>query len=338
MSKVLEFQENHPSRESYWRSVVLFGKNTATYKFALAKSLLKFVRKERNIVTLAELAEPYSQYLCEHLRDAPRQTKNNSSTFLDACKRFNLGDAPKEKLLEVTEREGFKYVLDAFHKVNGKDVPLFYKKEKSRIVITDYALELNNLRFFENLVHETESRWNLVEKAWELGLTAGVLYVDDEVDDGKLIVKRLQRRILLTSARDALNGYQKGKCFYCFSDLDLTPNSRMCDVDHFFPHCLFDVFPNGNWNGVWNLVLACQTCNRGEKGKFARVPDVKYLERLHKRNEFLINSHHPLQETLMQQTGKHECNRTEFLYESDRNAISVLIHRWQTPPQGEEVF
>ena len=34
------FQEAEPSLESYWRSVILFGRNVASYKFALAKSLL----------------------------------------------------------------------------------------------------------------------------------------------------------------------------------------------------------------------------------------------------------------------------------------------------------
>ncbi|MBN1775777.1 MAG: hypothetical protein JW817_04860 [Clostridiales bacterium] len=35
------FQESHPSLESYWRSVILFGRNVASYKFALAKSLFE---------------------------------------------------------------------------------------------------------------------------------------------------------------------------------------------------------------------------------------------------------------------------------------------------------
>lgn len=35
------FQETHPSLESYWRSAILFGRNVASYKFALAKSLFE---------------------------------------------------------------------------------------------------------------------------------------------------------------------------------------------------------------------------------------------------------------------------------------------------------
>lgn len=46
--KIELFKEQYPSLESYWRSIILFGRNVASYKFALAKSLL-------------ELAEPYSR-------------------------------------------------------------------------------------------------------------------------------------------------------------------------------------------------------------------------------------------------------------------------------------
>ncbi len=31
-----EFKEQYPSLESYWRSIILFGRNVASYKFALA--------------------------------------------------------------------------------------------------------------------------------------------------------------------------------------------------------------------------------------------------------------------------------------------------------------
>jgi len=34
-----KFQLNDPSLESQWRAIILFGKNSATYKFAFAKSL-----------------------------------------------------------------------------------------------------------------------------------------------------------------------------------------------------------------------------------------------------------------------------------------------------------
>ena len=35
------FVETSPTADAYWRSIILFGSNSATYKFALGKSLLE---------------------------------------------------------------------------------------------------------------------------------------------------------------------------------------------------------------------------------------------------------------------------------------------------------
>ena len=40
-SSVTHFTEVQPTLENYWRSVILFGRNVASYKFALGKSLLE---------------------------------------------------------------------------------------------------------------------------------------------------------------------------------------------------------------------------------------------------------------------------------------------------------
>ena len=51
-----DFTFNDPSLETQWRSIILFGRNSATYKFAFARSLLELVDNERNIITLDELS------------------------------------------------------------------------------------------------------------------------------------------------------------------------------------------------------------------------------------------------------------------------------------------
>lgn len=86
-----EFKEQYPSLESYWRSIVLFGRNVAFYKFALAESLLELVPKGINEIRLEKLAVPYSEHLCQHIANAPKQTTSQSSQFLDACKQYNEG-------------------------------------------------------------------------------------------------------------------------------------------------------------------------------------------------------------------------------------------------------
>ena len=80
-----------------------------------------------------------------------------------------------------------------------------------------------------------------------------------------------------------------------------------------------------NINGVWNLVLADPHIN-GEKG--ARIPDIKYLNRLYNRNEFYIESKHPLAETIVNQTGYTPEKRRQFLDKHYELALNQSIHKW----------
>ncbi|MBR4108259.1 MAG: hypothetical protein IKK45_06210 [Akkermansia sp.] len=192
---------------------------------------------------------------------------------------------------------------------------------------------------FCNLQQETEVRWNLVETAWEYGLNAATIGVKYDEDAKLLFVDNCLRRKNITSAKDALNGYQKGRCFYCFRNIDIdTSSPDACDVDHFYPHILKPFIPYANLDGIWNLVLACRHCNRGSNGKFSRVSAVKYVQRLHKRNESLICSHHPLRETLIQQTGNNAETRSCYIRDIDMQAVSYLLHRWETEPVNPAVF
>jgi len=112
------------------------------------------------------------------------------------------------------------------------------------------------------------------------------------------------------------------------------------EVDHFFPVGLaqFSEWASLNLNGVWNLVLACTECNRGPSGKHMRVPDLEILQRLHRRNQFLIESHHPLRETLMNQSGQTENDRRSFLQRMHRNTTQRLLHIWEPSLQDVPLF
>lgn len=305
-----------PKLEDYWRAIILFGRNVASYKFALAKSLLELAPSGKTVITLEDLAEPYSRYITEHLKLAETQTTSLSSRFLDACSSFNAGEISKAKLIDNTVRLGFGNVIDAFHNLSSGETPVrFFTDERKGaargIILTDELYELLQIAHAGNLPSEVEARWRLVESAWDLKIPSKLISYDS-TQELLFAVNDLRRRINVTSARDALNGYQKGKCFYSFANISIISGSEnLADVDHFFPYRLFDDIPN--INGVWNLVLASKECNRGENGKFDRLVDTKYLERLYNRNEFLITSHHPLRQTLMHQTGGTEKQRRQFL-------------------------
>lgn len=337
----MKFYNEDLSRETLWRSIILFGRNVASYKFALGKALLEIAAEEKTRVTLDELAPSYSRALCEHLKKNPKQGTFKTSTFLKACDDFNKGVISNEELIRVTVKRGFNNVIDAFHVVNSGDVPVrFFHDERSNgscINISDDLLKLTSSVQFDSFAQEIEARWRLVETAWELNLPAKLLSVSYDKQEETILFKDSNRRIGISSCRDALNGYQKGLCFYSRTPISLNRLSLdLCDVDHFLPHtlCQFSEFSSININGVWNLVLSSKACNRGEGGKFAKVPKVRFLEKLHERNEHYISSHHPLRETIINQTGQTERDRRQFLQKTYNMALERLIHQWE--PQFDE--
>ena len=87
-----DFTDTSPNLETYWRSIVLFGRNVASYKFALAKSLLEIGGAEKELIRLEDLAEPFSRNVCEHLKLSPKQSTSPSSKFLNACRAYNSGE------------------------------------------------------------------------------------------------------------------------------------------------------------------------------------------------------------------------------------------------------
>jgi hypothetical protein len=345
----MQFAEVHPSLDNYWRAIILFGRNVASYKFALGGTLLDLAHRGRSAVPLTELALPFARRVACHLKMADKQATSSSSRFLQACRQFNRGELTEAQLRDATVRLGFNNVIDAFHVVGNGEVGVrFFVDERNTpakgIRLTDEALKLPELYQHRNLPSEVEARWRLVETAWQLDMPVNAMVVSYDPELEWLVTEsRENRRACITPCRDALNGYQKGKCFYCFGDISLVEGSAdLADVDHFLPHCLKACRADFRWagllDGVWNLVLACQTCNRGSAGKFGLVPELRFLERLHRRNEFLIGSHHPLRETLLLQTGETAQDRVSFLNDAYGGAVKLLIQRWKPAHEHEPAF
>lgn len=337
----MRFYQVEPTLENYWRGIILFGKNVASYKFALAHAMYDVKRDGSDLILLEDLAVPFSQHLCRHLAQAPKQITSARSQYLDACRQFNAGEIDRNALTEATVRNGFNNVIDAFHNVNqgeiGKRFFIDERKSHKGIRLTTHFHQLTERQQYQNLKLETDARWNLVEQGWAMGISHHLIAVEHDVQNKVLFSFRNNRRIDITSSRDSLNGYQKGRCFYCFAPISLeTGDANLADVDHFIPWSL-----NGqveNVNGVWNLVLACKCCNRGEQGKFARIPSAKLLQRLHDRNEYFITSHLPLRNTLINQTGANTAKRHAFLSNVWNTARVNLFHEWEPKAAGPDTF
>jgi hypothetical protein len=172
---VRTFTQTAPAAEDYWRSIILLGRNVASYKFALGKSLLELTRQESDVVSLDELAIPFARHLCEHLKLSDKQGTSGQSRFLDACRAFNRSELTQTQLADQTARFGFANVIDAFHVVNQGEVPVrFFADERRQaargIRLTDELRGMGDHFQYRNLPAEVEARWRLVETAWDLAL------------------------------------------------------------------------------------------------------------------------------------------------------------------------
>lgn len=138
-----KFQLNDPTLESQWRAIILFGRNSATYKFAFAKSLLELVDSETNRINLKDLSQPFVENILNHIKLNDKQGNSKSSTFLNSCRSYLSNDLEYDELLKATEKYGFVNVIDAFQNVNGGEIPtpFYYKNYVGRnkeIIITVY--------------------------------------------------------------------------------------------------------------------------------------------------------------------------------------------------------
>jgi len=329
------FLANDPTEENRWRAIILFGRNVASYKFALGKSLLELAGQEKNFVTLDELAVPFSRNLCEHLalNNHQLQGKKTNTKFLNACRDFNNNQISNSDLIESTVRNGFVNVIDAFHNVGtgGQTVGCsFYEDERKSksakgIRIRDEILKLTTSQQSDNLCSEIEARWRLVETAWGLQIPVSTVSVSYDKDIEELFINTERGRVSITGCRDALSGYQKGHCFYCSAYISTVSSSNfLAEVDHLIPHKLRKHLVHTDLNGVWNLVLSCEECNRGKGGKSDRLPNTNYLKNLYTRNEWYICSNHPLAETIINQTGRTTETRKAFLLDTF-NAANTLM-------------
>ncbi|WP_051512680.1 hypothetical protein [Skermanella stibiiresistens] len=91
-----------PTTENRWRAIILFGRNTASFKFALGEALLSAGTASGDLIRLDGLALPYAKAICRHLQNAPKQITTSAGQFLKACVSWNEGMIDGEALRGVT--------------------------------------------------------------------------------------------------------------------------------------------------------------------------------------------------------------------------------------------
>ena len=325
MSSPRNFFSHTPTDSEVWRAIVAFGRNSATYKFAFGRAILNLAGEGITSATTEDLALPFASAICEHLKHSNKQTTREPGpgSFLATCRAFNEGAVDESQLLRITAEKGFVNVIEAFQNLDGLDETRFYSGSvRNGISFHDPLLELASSLESTNLKGEIEARWRMVESAWSLKLSSALIHVEVDSDSESLFLRdQLAQRANLTSARPALNAYQKGSCFYCKGYISIEAGaSDGSHIDHFLPFLLRNRGLD-NVNGIWNLVLACSSCNLS---KGAQLPHENLPERLVQRNNWYCESKHPLSETIRAQTGKSPAKRLQFLQTRYKNASAVL--------------
>ncbi|MBM7095167.1 HNH endonuclease [Bacillus sp. H-16] len=97
------------------------------------------------------------------------------------------------------------------------------------------------------------------------------------VDHVIMKVEDITKRGNLKPFERVLLHYFEQRCFYC--EKDLSHGKRQIHVDHFVPWSFVQS------DQIWNLVLACSTCNTSKSDKLA---DVLYLGKIKERNDELV--------------------------------------------------
>jgi hypothetical protein len=243
------------------RSVLLFGKNTMSYKFALCDALMS-LKTPGNTISYNEILPPFIDAFLVHYRQNPRQG-TREIPFFNYCKDYLAGKISRQVLEDNARGIIHKYVFGAFQKVGGgllKDDYLLFDWDSKTKVLTlrDQLLEiLENELLCEAIRTENDTRWQIVEEAWKLGVSPGMICFHEESDT--LVLYEQSVRINLRSAVDALMPYQKSICFYCPKTMNRFANSHddsYPEVDHVLPLSRLRNlgFQEGNINGLWNLV------------------------------------------------------------------------------------
>ncbi|WP_069648997.1 HNH endonuclease [Caloranaerobacter ferrireducens] len=306
---------NNFTSKDYWRALILYGLNTATYKMAFAKCLDHFVDKKKTEVKMIELAEVFFDLYLNRLKNGmPQLGMAGRTTVMEQIvSMYNAGSVTRTEAIYFVKNNAFKDVLRAFHVFNGEKIELkFYEYDKNKLILSDNIHQLLSSKEKEELMKEVDSRWSLLEAAFQMKRESSEL----ENNIRKIYLSKGYKRRNITNTIPVLNGYQKGKCFYCGETM---LNSQI-HVDHVIPRQFV------YHDEIWNLVLAHEFCNMQ---KSDALPNRIYIDKLILRNEHFIASNHPIKNKLIKMLGKTQKQRKAYIEKVYQDAKIVIPYTWE---------
>lgn len=262
-------------------------KNSSSYKFGFLKAIMDNLYNVDENLTLTfdqlfgTFTEVYWNLVLKHgIRQQPVSERSNGTYLeqtlnLTAVKYTITPEIPFESIsdeakIEVCKRVKSKCKVNVVGALFGDTKGLFYsfsrKEEWLQInpqmyqFICKHKLSIEKLNYYE---------WaKYLEKI-----------NDDSVMDHLLtkIDKSSERENLSIYRRILFEEFENESCFYCGKKL--SNDGQKVHVDHFVPRAFIKD------DKMWNLVLACPTCNLQKNDKLASII---YLEKLLDRNKKIV--------------------------------------------------
>ena len=297
------------SVKDWWKAIILFGRNQATYKIALGKVLVGAVKDgSHSELKWLELStrffDEYSTRLANN--PMPQQLTPGRITTMERIHLAHISGAlNRDEAIQQVSLNAFVDVIPRFHTLVGSHdrVPAFYEIEfGKRLILTDALFTALNASLPE-VDSELEARWSLLEGAFSIKQSQSQYLLANDIRSTYL--ENGYERKPLTQNRPFLQGYQGNTCFYCGD-----PLGDDVHVDHVLPR---EVVCHDE---LWNLVLAHGFCNGV---KFDHVVGPHFIRKLIQRNENIMGSNHPWKQKIIEQLGPDCATRrkaTEDHYES----------------------
>ncbi|MEI6587011.1 MAG: hypothetical protein WCL56_13050 [Sediminibacterium sp.] len=120
-----EFDDN-----DYWKGVILYGLNQATYKIALGKSLIELTSLNKEVIDWSELSKSFFDNYIDRFKNEHLPQQSNSSRITRVEKiylQYKTGTIDYNKAIELIGLEAFGDVIPRFQTI-GTDKSIIGEK------------------------------------------------------------------------------------------------------------------------------------------------------------------------------------------------------------------
>ena len=306
----------------YWKAIILYGLNQATYKIALGKTILQLSDLGKNEIEWDALSKVFLDNYINRLRDHPLPQQNNPSrkTVMERIvEQYSKGIIDYSEAIQRVGNEAFNDVIPRFQTIgSNKSIvgdKFYHYNNGSKLFLHDSVFKINENSKVE-LNEELDARWSLLEGAFSIA--HGDYELANDLRD--IYIENGYQRTNITTNIPFLQGYQGNVCFYCGEAME----KNDIHVDHLIPRQFIQ------HDEIWNLVLSHSICNL-HKNDF--IVAQHYLEKLQARNENIMGSNHPWKKKIADSLGSTPVLRLKNTFLHYENArIALKNNYWENSP------